>query len=162
MSVYLVSRPCHDVHQIPNPQLHDRLSLNTPMPSGHRHARPQRKRHRHHHHFLHVVFSVYRRGSTKMTRTHYLTRHQQDRHGSPLRPYSLQIFRCCGEPVRTSLEGRDEGTAFSCWFGNGWVHDGQRPLRQHSRPRRNMLWPQGRVHMRIPKWLCRRCRRFLC
>ena len=101
-------------------------------------------------------------GNATMTRTHYLTRHQQDRYGSPLRSYSLRNFRCCSEPARTSLEGRDEGTAFSCWFGNGRVHDGQRPRQQRSRPRRNMLWPQGRAQMRIPNWLCRRYRRFLC
>ena len=51
--------------------------------------------------------------------------------------------------------------AFSCWFGNRRAHDGQRPLRRRSRPRRNRLWPQGRAHMQILNWRRRRFRRSL-
>jgi hypothetical protein len=58
--VYLVSRPCAGVHRPPT-----RRGLNTLMTSGYRHTRFQRKRHRHHRRFLHVVFSVYRRGERK-------------------------------------------------------------------------------------------------
>jgi hypothetical protein len=100
-------------------------------------------------------------GALKTTRT-YLTKHRQGHHDATLHSYSLRIFRGWGDAERTSLEGRDEGTAFSCWNLNRRVHDGQHPLRQHSRLRRNMLWPQGHAQMQILNWRRRRYRRFLC
>ena len=156
MSVYLVSRSYRGVHhRTPTPRPHCRRGPNTRLPFGHGHARPQRKRHRHYHRSLDAreCFQCVWGGAAEITGTHYQTRHQQDHRGATLHTY---------DPEHTSLEGRKEGMAFSCWFENRRVHDGQHPLRQRSRPRRKMLWPQGRARMQIQNWRRRRFHRSLC
>ncbi len=156
MSVYPVSRPCHGVHQSSIPQ-----GPNTPIFSGQMHAHLQRRHSRHDHRSLHTAISVYP-GVTKTSEAHPTQCSPDFHHGASVHPYALQIFRHWDELEHAFLEGRDEGMALSCRSADWWVHDDRRLLQQRSRPRRNMLWLQGREQMQIPNWRGRHSRRSLC